>query len=162
MKPNSKETCIDLEEDWFPYQTGQTFCQTDQWYFLVSRWRTWSHIWNLEPPSMRALLACNIIRIYLKVEDYKIENKACVDTNTNERKWRQPLLQLHLVTKSCGRWELGLLTSSGAVLSLKKMLPCTMFWSVQTFSVNSKFTERYHIFCARIDLSFYYFRLLTL
>ena len=120
LKPNSKETCIDLEEDWFPYRTGLTFCRTDQWYFPVNRRRTWSHIWNLEPPSMRALSVCNIIRIYSKVEDYKIENKTCIDTNMNERKWRQPLLQLHLVTKSCGRWELGLLTSSGAVLSLKK------------------------------------------
>ena len=26
-----------------------------------------------------------------------------------------------------------------------------MFQSVQTFSVNGKFTEHYHIFCARID-----------
>ena len=37
-----------------------------------------------------------------------------------------------------------------------------MFRSIKTFSVNDKFTERYHIFCAQIDLSFYYFRLLTL
>ena len=29
-----------------------------------------------------------------------------------------------------------------------------MFWSIQTFSVTSKFTARYHIFCARIDLLF--------
>ena len=71
----------------------------------------------------------------------------------NERKWRQPRLQLHLVTKSCGRWELGLLTLSAAVLPLK-MMPCTMFWFIQTFSVNGKFTERYHIFCAWIDLLF--------
>ena len=69
----------------------------------------------------------------------------------NERKWQQPQLQLHLVTKSHSRWELGLPTSSAAVLPLK-MMPCTMFWSIQTFSANGKFTERYHIFCARIDL----------
>ena len=69
--------------------------------------------------------------------------------NTNERKWRQP--QLHLITKSCSRQELGLPTSSAAVLPLKMML-CTVFQSIQTFSVNGKFTERYHIFCARIDL----------
>ena len=50
------------------------------------------------------------------------------------------------------RRERGLPTSSAAVLPLK-MMPCTMFRSVQTFSVNGKFTERYHIFvCARIDL----------
>ena len=29
-----------------------------------------------------------------------------------------------------------------------------MFRSIQTFSVNGKFTERYHFFCARIDLLF--------
>ena len=72
-------------------------------------------------------------------------------TNANERKWRQPRLPLFLVTKSRGRRELGLPTSSAAVLPLK-MMPCTMFRSIQTFSVNGKFTERYHIFCARLDL----------
>ena len=71
--------------------------------------------------------------------------------NTNERKRRQPWLQLYLITKSCGRWELGLSTSSAAVLPLKMML-CTMFRSIQTFSVNGKFTEHYHIFCAWIDI----------
>ena len=72
--------------------------------------------------------------------------------NTNERKWWQPQLQLYLVTKSCGRWKkLGLPTSSAAVLPLK-MMRCTIFWSVQTFSVNGKFSECYHIFCAWIHL----------
>ena len=69
----------------------------------------------------------------------------------NERKWRQP--QLQLVTKSCRRQELGLPTSSAAVLPLKMML-WTMFQSIQTFSVNGKFTEHYHIFCAWTDLLF--------
>ena len=73
--------------------------------------------------------------------------------NMNERKWQQPGLQLYLVTKSRGRRELGLPTLSAAVLPLKTM-PCTMFQSIQTFSVNGKFTERYHIFYARIDLLF--------
>ena len=40
---------------------------------------------------------------------------------------------------------------SAAVLPLK-MMPCIMFWSIQTFSVNGKFTEHYHVFCAWIDL----------
>ena len=71
----------------------------------------------------------------------------------NERKWWQPRLQLHLVTKSCSRREMGLPTPSAAVLPLK-MMSCMMFRSIQTFSVNGKFTERYHIFCARIDLLF--------
>ena len=35
-----------------------------------------------------------------------------------------------------------------------KMMPCTMFRSIQTFSVTIKFSERYHIFCAQIDLLF--------
>ena len=120
LKLNSVRTHIDLEEDWFPYQTGQTFCRTDQWYFSVSRQRTRSQIWNLEPSSMPTLSACNIIRIYSKVEDYEIENKTHASTpDMNERKWRQSRLQLHLVTKSCGRQKLGLPTSSAAVLPWK-------------------------------------------
>ena len=73
--------------------------------------------------------------------------------NTNERKWRQPRLQLHLVTKSRSKRQLGLPTSSAAVLPLK-VIPCTIFRSIQTFSVTIKFSERYHIFCAQIDLLF--------
>ena len=101
---------------------------------------------------MPTLSACNIIRIYSKVEDYKIENKTHVNTEYEwERKWWQS--QIHFVTKSHGysRQERGLPTSSAAVLPLK-IMPCTMFQSIQTFSVNGKFTERYHIFCAWIDL----------
>ena len=81
----------------------------------------------------------------------KSKTKHMSTPNMNERKWQLP--RLHLVTKSCVRWELGLLTASAAVLPLK-MMPCTMFQSVETFSVNGKFTEHYHIFCARIDLLF--------
>ena len=75
----------------------------------------------------------------------KSKTKHTLTLNTNERKWRQPRLQLHLVTKFRSRRELGLPTSSAAVLPLK-MMPCTMFRSIQTFSVNGKFTERYHFF----------------
>ena len=50
------------------------------YYFPVNRRRTRSQIWNLEPPSMPTLSACNIIRIYSKVEDYESENKTHVDT----------------------------------------------------------------------------------
>ena len=82
----------------------------------------------------------------------KLKIKHASTLNTNERKWRLPRLQLHLVTKSHVRRELDLPASSAAVLPLKMML-CTMFRSIQTFSVNGKFTERYHIF-ARIDLLF--------
>ena len=73
----------------------------------------------------------------------KSKTKHTSTQNTNERKW--PLPQLQLITKSCVRQELGLPTSSAAVLPLK-MMPCTMFRSIQNFSVNGKFTERYHIF----------------
>ena len=52
--------------------------------------------------------------------------KHVLTPNMNERKWRQPRLQLHLVTKSRGRRELGLPTSFAAVLPLK-MMPCMMF-----------------------------------
>ena len=74
----------------------------------------------------------------------KSKTKHASTPNANERKWRQPRLQLHLVTKSRGRRELGLPKLSAAVLPLKMM--CTMFRSIQTFSVNGKFTECYHIF----------------
>ena len=86
----------------------------------------------------------------------KSKTKHVSTPNTHERKWRQPRLPLHLVTKCRSRWELGLLTSSAGVLPLK-MIPCTMFISIQTFSVNGKFTERYHMFCARTDLLFIIF-----
>ena len=56
----------------------------------------------------------------------KSKTKHALTLNTNERKWWQPRLQLYLITKYCGRRELGLLTSSAAVLPLK-MIPCTMF-----------------------------------
>ena len=81
---------------------------------------------------MPTLSACDIIRIYSKVEDYEIENKRASTPNTNERKWQQPRLQLLLVNKSRGRRELGLPTLSAAVLPLR-MMPCTMFRSIQTF-----------------------------
>ena len=68
----------------------------------------------------------------------KSKTKHTSTQNMNERKW--PLPQLQLITKSCVRQELGLPTSSAAVLPLK-MMPCTMFQSIQTFSVNGKFTE---------------------
>ena len=42
------------------------------------------------------------IRIYSKVEDYNTENKNTRRlSNTSDRKWRQPRLQLHLVTLNC-------------------------------------------------------------
>ena len=99
-------------------------------------------IWNR--PTMPALSACNIIRFQvLKGRRLRNQKQNASTPNTNDRKRQQP--RLHLVTKSRGRRELGLPTSSSAVLPLK-MMPCTMFRSIQTSSVNGKFTERYHIF----------------
>ena len=114
----SLQTCIDLEEDWFPYQTGQTFYWTDQWYFSVSRQSRHLPrygIWNQavcllcqhvilseftqrqKPSSMPTLSACNIIRIYSKAEDYEIENKTRVDT---EYEWKKMAAVL-TSTSSC-------------------------------------------------------------
>ena len=57
------------------------------------------------------------------------KKKRALTSNTNERKWRQPRLQLHLVTKTHGRQELGLPTSSA---HLGKMMLRMMFQSIQT------------------------------
>ena len=103
----------------------------------------------MEPSSMPTLSACNIIRIYSKVEDYEIENKTCVNT-AYERKWRQLRLELYLVTESRGRWEIGLPTSSAAVLPLK-MMPCMMFWPIH-FLWMTNLLNVTMFFCARIDL----------
>ena len=73
MKPNSNEP-VWIWKKIDSRITGQTFCRTDQWYFPVNRRRTRFQIWNLEPSSMPTLSACNIIRIYSKVQDYEIKN----------------------------------------------------------------------------------------
>ena len=146
---------MDLEEDWFPYQTGHRLAR--HFAELISdifrsidgghdpRYGIWNH---------PACLLCQCVissEFTQRQKTTKSKTKHASTTNMNERKWQQPRLQLHLVTKSRGRRELGLPTSSAAVLPLK-MMPCTMFRSVQTFYVNGKFTEHYHIFGARIDL----------
>ena len=79
--------------------------------------------------------------------------------NMNERKWHQPWFQLCLVTKSHGRWELGLLTLS-AVAQLQKMMPRTMFWSIQTLCEQQIYWT-FPLFRAWI-LSFSFSRLLNL
>ena len=68
---SNKPIYIDMEEDWFPYLTGQTFCRTDQWYFPVNWRRTRSQIWNLEPSStpknnvwMRACVYIVIVKYF--------------------------------------------------------------------------------------------------
>ena len=62
--------------------------------------------------------------------------------NTSERKWRQPQLQLHLITKFRGRRELGLLTSSDAtydVLSYANVLWTANLLNTSTFFVHETF-----------------------
>ena len=60
----------------------------------------------------------------------KPKTERALTPNTNERKWHQPRFQLHLVTTSHRRREPGFLTSS-AVVHLRKMMPHTMFRSIQ-------------------------------
>ena len=73
--------------------------------------------------------------------------------NISERKWQQPWLQLHLVTKFHGKQELGLPTASPAVLP-RKMMPCTMFRAMQTFCE--------HQFFVCMNRPFYYFFICSL
>ena len=130
---------------------------TDQWYFPVNRRRTRSQIWNLEPPSMPTLSACNIIRIYSKVEDYEIkkqntrrhrirmrENGGSLDFNFISRlnpavdeNWvcRHRLLQFFLCCVRCS--------------DLFKLF----MWTANLLNVTT-------FLCT--DRPFYYFRLLTL
>ena len=75
---------MDLEEDWFPYQTGHRLAR--HFAELISdifrsidgghdpRYGIWNH------PACLLCQRVNIIRIYSKVEDYEIENKTRVDT----------------------------------------------------------------------------------
>ena len=84
----------------------------------------------------------------------------CVDTEyMNERKWHQPQFQLHLITESRGRRELGLPTLS-AVVHLWKMMLGTMFQSIQTL-YEWQIYWAFPLFRAQ-RLSFSYFRLRTL
>ena len=72
---------------------------------------------NMEFGTKQYLSACNIIRIYSKVEDYEIENKTCVDTEYEWEKMTAALTSTrYYYTKSRGRRELGLPTLSAAVL----------------------------------------------
>ena len=72
------------------------------------------------------------------------------------KKWWQPGLQLHLVTKFRGRRELGLPTLSAAVHPWKMMLHM-MFQSMQTFC-EQQIYQMFPLFCT--NRPFHYFRLL--
>ena len=74
--------------------------------------------------------------------------------NTNERIWHlaEPRFELHLVTKSCGKQELGLPTSSAAV-HLQKMMLCMMFQSIQTLC-KQQIYWMFPVFRAWIDFLF--------
>ena len=90
-------------------------------------------------------------KIYSKAEDYEIEN------NTHRHRIR--------MRENGGSLDFNLISLLNPAVDknwvcrhrlwqffLQKMMLCTMFRSIQTFSVNGKFTERYHIFCAQTDL----------
>ena len=84
---------------------------------------------------MPSLSEYNIMKIYSKVEDYETENKTRVNTWIQVTENDGSLNFNFLITQNCmvlGRQELGLPTSSSAV-HLWKMMPRTMFWSMQTF-----------------------------
>ena len=83
------------------------------------------------------------------VEDYKTKNKTHVDAGIRVRKWQQPQLQLHLVTKFHGRHYL-LQSILGKWCCVRCSDLCKLF-------VNGKFTKRFHFLCARIDLLFIIF-----
>ena len=79
-------------------------------------------IWN-----HRACLLCQRVissEFTQRQKTMKLKTKHALTPNTNERKWRQPLFQLYLITKSRARYrrELALPTSSIAVDLWKMML----------------------------------------
>ena len=112
-----------------PYYSGQKSHILLNWSVIISSHSAWSQTWNLEWLNMPSLLAC-VYQNLLKCRRLKPKTKRALTLNKNKRKQHQPRFQLRLITESCGRRALGLLTSS-AVVHLWKM-PRTMFLSIQT------------------------------
>ena len=93
---------------------------------------------------MPTLSACNIIRIY---------------SGRRLRNWKQNMRRHQIRMRENGSsLDFNFISLLNPAVDenwgCRHRLLCMMFRSIQTFSVNSKFTERYHIFCARIDLLF--------
>ena len=61
--------------------------------------------WDLEQPNTPNHIPSALSTIYTKI--MKPKTKCMRTVCVNERKWWQPQFQLHLVTKSRSRWELG-------------------------------------------------------
>ena len=87
------------------------------------------------------------IRIYSKVEDYNTENKNTRWlSNTSDRKWRQPRLQLHLITLNCTIDENWICRHRllqfifGKWCHIRCSDLCKLF-------VNGKFPKRFHCVC---------------
>ena len=114
-------------------------------------WSTdWGHnprhgIWN--DPICLVYHCASMYQNLLKCRRlWNQKENVCSHRTQKRKKWRQPWFWLHLVTKSCGRQELGLPTLS-AVVHLWKMMPHTMFHSkLFKFFVNSKFTVTFSLF----------------
>ena len=106
--------------------------------------------WNLERPSMPSLLAYNI-RIYSKVEDYETKNKTCVDSwiwvreNGSSLDFNFILLLNFVVDKNWVCWHHLMQFILGKWCRVRCSELCKLF-------TKRKFTKRFHIFCAQIDL----------
>ena len=149
--PPPQAECLSFE--WDEKQAYMHQCQHDPrtntptamenlylWQNSVSIWKTciWQNSAEITP----------VVLIDRKLRNRKKHTRwHC----TNERKWQQPQFQLHLNTKSCSRWKLGLLTSFAAA-HLWKMMLCTLFWSIQAFQWIAYLLNISTLcVCARID-----------
>ena len=94
----------------------------------LAKLKTWSQTWNLEWPSMPSLSAYR--RIYPKIEDYETKNKIHVDIKYKWEKMVAASISTSLnltVDQNCD------CRHSLPQFIFCKMMPCTMFQSIQTF-----------------------------
>ena len=110
-------------------------------------------------PDTHSLTVSVYIRIHSNVDNCENKNKMRIHAEYNKKKWWQPWFQLHLVTKSHFRHELGLPTLSAAVHQKWCCIWCSDLFKL---FMNSKFTKRFHFSLCADRHSFYYFHLLTL
>ena len=97
-------------------------------------------IWN-EPICLVILSEYILIIIYISAFSQRLKiTKPKTKMHTDERKCRQPQFQLHLITKSCGRWKLGF-TNMSSVAQFIFGKWCHI--QLKLF-VKGKFTEHFH------------------
>ena len=143
--------CIRLDSQ---YKTGQKLHILPNWSLITSSQlkKDSSQIWNWERPNMPSLTVSVCLSEFtqrLKI----MKPKQNVHWHWIwMRTWWQPQFQLHLVTISHCRWELGLLTSSAAI-DLVWCCVWLMFLSVQTFCERQIYWM-FPLFGARIDILF--------